>query len=288
MKKIITTLITVAILATASTLTTNAATQVYDLKTDWSDTQNPNGTWSYRDHAGALLSNAPFPWTHTCEYLEAIARASEAFVHPYGSLEPGDIFLLPASCGVTLRWTAPANGTINLSGNTWLCIPDMWWLTHNGIVLSSDDSTAAGTGDLSSGSGGATALQNIAVQAGDHVEILFVRWLLCGDFSPAGLNFTITLTTDSVDSVAALEALQSSVVEMNLQSGIENSLDAKLDSALNALDELNANNDAAACHSLQAFICAVEAQRGDKITSTQADRLIAAAQQIQSSLNCGN
>lgn len=75
---------------------------------------------------------------------------------------------------------------------------------------------------------------------------------------------------------------------MNLQNGIENSLDNKLDAALNALDDLNANNDAAACNSLAAFINAVEAQRNNQITSAQADQLIAAAQQVQGLLNCGN
>ena len=68
---------------------------------------------------------------------------------------------------------------------------------------------------------------------------------------------------------------------MNLQNGIENSLDGKLDAALAALEDANVNNDGAALNSLAAFINAVEAQRGNKITSAQADELIAAAQEIQ-------
>src|ERR1041385_8263407 len=43
------------------TLNTNAATQVYDLKADWSDTQNPNGTWSYRQGESLLINN-PLSW----------------------------------------------------------------------------------------------------------------------------------------------------------------------------------------------------------------------------------
>ncbi|MBC8468950.1 MAG: hypothetical protein H8D56_05715 [Planctomycetes bacterium] len=70
------------------------------------------------------------------------------------------------------------------------------------------------------------------------------------------------------------------VAEMNLHQGIENSLDAKLDAAFNALDDMNENNDVAAINSLNAFINAVEAQRGKKITNEQADTLIAAAQAI--------
>ena len=48
MKQHIALFATIAVLASSFPVTTNAATQVYDLKTDWSDTQNPNGTWSYR------------------------------------------------------------------------------------------------------------------------------------------------------------------------------------------------------------------------------------------------
>jgi hypothetical protein len=48
---------------------------------------------------------------------------------------------------------------------------------------------------------------------------------------------------------------------------------------------LNSNNDVAALNSLQAFINAVEAQRGQAITETQADELIAAAEEIISLLD---
>jgi len=37
---------------------------------------------------------------------------------------------------------------------------------------------------------------------------------------------------------------------LNLQSGIENGLDAKLDAALKAIDDLNENNDVAAINTL--------------------------------------
>ena len=64
------------------------------------------------------------------------------------------------------------------------------------------------------------------------------------------------------------------VAELNHHQGIINSLDAKLDAALNALDDVNENNDVAAVNSLQAFISAVEAQRNKKISSDDADILV--------------
>ncbi len=70
------------------------------------------------------------------------------------------------------------------------------------------------------------------------------------------------------------------VSDLNLQHGIENSLDAKLDAVLKALQDLNENNDIAAINALQAFINAVEAQRGNKISDADADILISAAQAI--------
>lgn len=77
-----------------------------------------------------------------------------------------------------------------------------------------------------------------------------------------------------------IQELVGTVIELNLHKGISNSLDAKLQSALGALDDVNTNNDVAAINTLNAFINAVEAQRGNKITDEDADTLIAAAQAI--------
>jgi len=77
-----------------------------------------------------------------------------------------------------------------------------------------------------------------------------------------------------------LEGLAQQVFELNLQKGIDNSLDAKLDSALNALADFNENNDVAAINSLQAFINAVAAQSGNKIPEGDATELIEAARAI--------
>jgi len=75
------------------------------------------------------------------------------------------------------------------------------------------------------------------------------------------------------DPVQLLEILAQQVIDLDLQSGIEISLLAKLDAAQKA-------NDSVAINLLQAFINAVESQRGSKITENDAVALIAAAQQI--------
>jgi hypothetical protein len=74
--------------------------------------------------------------------------------------------------------------------------------------------------------------------------------------------------------------LMQNVIDLNLQQGIENGLVAKLEAAMQSLDDINANNDVAAVNTLEAFINAVEVQRGNKISEADADALIADAQQI--------
>jgi len=67
---------------------------------------------------------------------------------------------------------------------------------------------------------------------------------------------------------------------LELPRGIANSLLAKLDTALQKLEDENENNDVAAINTLGAFINAVEAQRGKKIPEADADALIADAMEI--------
>ena len=77
-------------------------------------------------------------------------------------------------------------------------------------------------------------------------------------------------TQDLIDFVATL----------NLQEGIENSLNHKLNAAIKSLDDINQQNDLMALNLFQAFINAVNAQRGNMITGEQADILTEKAQEI--------
>jgi hypothetical protein len=81
------------------------------------------------------------------------------------------------------------------------------------------------------------------------------------------------------DPIELLDMLADDVIDLNLRRGIENSLLAKIDAAIAKLEDDNPKNDRAAVRLLRAFINAVKAQKGKKI-SANADDLIAAAQQI--------
>jgi hypothetical protein len=81
-----------------------------------------------------------------------------------------------------------------------------------------------------------------------------------------------------------LSELVSRVIQLNLGKGISNSLDVKLNAVMAALDDVQAGNDAAAINAMYAFINFVEAQRGKGLTTSQADSLVSAAQEIISAL----
>jgi len=97
--------------------------------------------------------------------------------------------------------------------------------------------------------------------------------------------YTVTIVVLSPSE--AITQLILLVQSMNLQQGINNSLDAKLEAALNALDEINNDNSNAAINTLQAFINNVEAQSDNQLTSEQADQLILYTQRIISSISSG-
>ncbi|MHA2142931.1 MAG: LamG domain-containing protein [Candidatus Thorarchaeota archaeon] len=68
--------------------------------------------------------------------------------------------------------------------------------------------------------------------------------------------------------------------EMNLKQGIDNSLDSKIQNVQAALDAANAGNREDAINKLEAFINAVEAQRGNALTDEQANMLVEEALRI--------
>jgi hypothetical protein len=107
-------------------------------------------------------------------------------------------------------------------------------------------------------------------------------------YASAG-TFTVTLTvTDNGAATAAdtatvtvktpaqaIQDLSALVATYNLQQGIANSLDTKLQNALAALQAANAGQRQDATNKLLALMNAVEAQRGKELTTAQADELVA-------------
>jgi hypothetical protein len=80
-----------------------------------------------------------------------------------------------------------------------------------------------------------------------------------------------------LDATSSLQDLMALLGTLDISHGISNSLDAKLRACA---AYLAAGDTASATSSLQAFINAVNAQRGKKMSVDDADALIAAAQQV--------
>ena len=104
------------------------------------------------------------------------------------------------------------------------------------------------------------------------------------DFGPsAGVSAELTsLTIGSV--ITLLDDLVQRVIALNVQRGMSNSLDAKLHAVMSAIDDANEKNNVAAQNAMYAFMNAVEAQRGKKLTETQADQLLSVARAIIAAL----
>jgi hypothetical protein len=85
---------------------------------------------------------------------------------------------------------------------------------------------------------------------------------------------------DAPTPAELIQELAQTVVSINLEAGIGSSLDAKLDNAIAALDESRKGNSASAANLMHAFVSAVEAQRGKKLTDTQASKLVNSANRI--------
>jgi hypothetical protein len=98
----------------------------------------------------------------------------------------------------------------------------------------------------------------------------------------AAIGFFVTV----VGPQDQLTQLSNLVEQMNLQQGIENSLDSKLANAQAALAAAQAGDLATACNLLDAFINDVKAQTGKKITLAEANQLILAADRIKAVLGC--
>lgn len=101
----------------------------------------------------------------------------------------------------------------------------------------------------------------------------------CRDASGALTSARAFLLTP-VTSVTDLEDL---VRSFGLPHGLENSLLAKLEAALRAIDE---GRTADACAALRAFANEVKAQKGKKLTEAQADALLEIVAQLLVDLGC--
>ncbi len=99
-----------------------------------------------------------------------------------------------------------------------------------------------------------------------------VNDIICGEVTSLS-PFAIVNTETAADPVVLLLDLVDTVSELNIQHGIENSLDSKLDRAIEALVDVSMGNNGSAINVMEAFINAVEAQSGNQIPTSDATML---------------
>ena len=74
--------------------------------------------------------------------------------------------------------------------------------------------------------------------------------------------------------------LVATVLALNINTGLSNSLDSKLQNAIDALDRVQSGDSPSEIGILYAFIQSVEAQRGKSLSIADADELVATASRI--------
>lgn len=105
----------------------------------------------------------------------------------------------------------------------------------------------------------------------------------CTATNDGGYIATCAFTVHVSGASEQLDSLLTTVATMSLPSGIKSALTSKLQ---DAIADIAMGNTAGACAELKSFISQVTAQKGKKISNTQANTLITAANQIRAVLNC--
>lgn len=212
-----------AVVITGAMMNSLHAQVLSDLKTDWSNVNNPNGLWTYRHGTTALPAvtswqstlggwSSPQPgWARSENGTDRLpfwfrSNGSETF-NP--DTLAGDIVVHNTDTvnGVgsglaNVIWTSNITGSIAVSGNTWITRDigraNTWSIWKNaaqltsGVVSSGDAFNRANPFNFSGGTGGGSVLDNISVVPGDIIMYQIVaNNPTAGEFT--GVNMTISI-----------------------------------------------------------------------------------------------
>jgi hypothetical protein len=195
-----------------------ANANLYNLSGDWSNTNNPNGVWSYYvNGAPATLGTrgsdafanppgAPAIWgDNTANYI-GWSKSNGSEINNGWDLQTGDVYGHTPNYGsIEIRWTSPVTGQVEVSGGLW-AIRDIgrWnWceLTLNGSPVFS---TMVGSGDAYSRSNPIPVSYSADLNAGD---VLGFRASPMGTPDYVAANLTIETTPVPLPGAVLLGAL---------------------------------------------------------------------------------
>ncbi|MBI5763556.1 MAG: hypothetical protein HZA51_08545 [Planctomycetes bacterium] len=200
-----------------STCITAIAAPIADLRSDWSNTSNPNpglfGTWSYTENGNPLPPIAQWagdnnvsgwgpPGNIGGDFLPFFFKAPTN----YGDAEPGDIIVHStdgangAAHGPAIFiWTSSMNGTVTVSGSVWptrlIDRLNEFQLTHfhtgGPTVLASG--AILENGSISRCNPIRFRIPGVVISTGDVLTLRIEKLSMFGDF--AGVN--LALSTDN-------------------------------------------------------------------------------------------
>ena len=104
---------------------------------------------------------------------------------------------------------------------------------------------------------------------------------LAGNTTTGSFAITVLGATDQLTNLIQV------VDSLDLRTGVNNSLDVKLQQAVASLNAIRAHDNLTACNALTAFMNEVRAQTGESFASSVGAALLAAASDIEAALPCG-
>ncbi len=209
----------------------------YDLAADWSDSNNPNGAWSYnqgdnplleRKYQWGMVPGETF-WCKSATQAPAICKAVTSAGWAETDWEPGDVIFHSDSSGQEpsiVTWTAPSDGTISVSGVAWDAYhaggrDDEWRILVNDTAYAARDSIS-GIGRLDPNALfetnllGGMSLDGIAVTTGDVLKFEIESKTGYGHFVGIDMQIEFTPVTLYTLTVNTHPAWAEVTVEPNL------------------------------------------------------------------------
>jgi hypothetical protein len=218
--RIVKVLVTLGIVAAIlGSVETVPAVAVYDLKADWSDASNPNGTWSYNDGVGPITTHQaswdglpgqpawaadPAGVGHIPAWFKTIQTTNDWVTGDVVTHTWDPANGIPGHGPDFLVWTSPTTAEVDLGGKVWLARhigrDVSFTLLINGVASGIGDPSLA---DTTRATPDAFAMNDILVNAGDTISLRFDSITFFGEF--VGVELTIEATP--IEAVPAPPAL---------------------------------------------------------------------------------
>jgi hypothetical protein len=205
-----------------SLTTTAFAVLIDDLKNDWSNLQNPNGSWSYEDSLGPITIHQSAWGSHEAHWVGqdawALTDTGRGHIvswmkseHTLGlasnglyDLSAGDITVhtwdeasgdLSRTNSSRVKWTAPRAGTYSVSGNMWLAFMMENRAVNASVTIPGNPVLSvhlSATDPYSRNTPYSFSVPSVTLLAGNIIEMHFETDVTGVHGTHVGMNLTVT------------------------------------------------------------------------------------------------